>query len=100
MVSTTERTSLGLQRQAYLYMKQFKSNKTLWPKCHQRSKVKSDARGSFQNRQKSGRVGREGKKDWIKLRAKWKDKTQKKNEKREVGKKREGRGKGGEKEKI
>lgn len=38
---------------------------------HQTHKVKSVASGSFQNRQKSGRVGREGKKDWIELREKW-----------------------------
>lgn len=61
---------------------------------HQRHKVKSDASGSFQNRQKSGRVGREGKKDWIELREKWEKIEHRREEKREgrweIGK-REGR---------
>lgn len=45
--------------------------------------MKSDASGSFQNRQKSGRVGREGKKDWIGLREKWEKIEHRREEKRE-----------------
>lgn len=40
IVSSTERTSLGLQRQAYISMNQFKSNNILWPEWYQRYIVK------------------------------------------------------------
>lgn len=57
IVSSTERTNLGLQRQASIYKKQLKSNDTLWPKLV--SEIYSEICRKFQmGRSQAGLAGK------------------------------------------